>query len=206
MENIVITTFSVESEAYQALAELKKAAVGNGYVISQAALVKKEDGRLISLDGFDTGMETRDDTRMGGLIGALFGIAGGPLGMILMGSYGALIGSAVDWGDAAQNAALMEHVLGCVTENSTVLIAVVQEDDATAYDRNFEKFHAESTRFNAAEVEAEIKEAERIQEEMAREAKKQLREAKKADRQQEIEARKAALKAHFDEVKAKFTK
>lgn len=206
MENIIIVNFNTESEAYQAFTELKSKAVGDSYVVSQMMLTKNADGKLNAIDGFDTGRETRDDTRMGGLIGALLGVAGGPLGMVIMGGYGALIGSAVDWGDAAQNASLMEHVLSCVTEDQTVLIAVVQENDGSSFDKNFDKFTAEVTRFDAAEVAAEVAEAERVQEEMAREAKKKLRESKKNDRRQEIEERKEKIKAHFSEVKSKFKK
>ena len=206
MENIIIVNFNVESEAYQALTELKTNAVTNNYVVSQALLVKNTDGKMNTLDAFDTGIETRNDTRMGGLIGALLGVAGGPLGMVIMGGYGALIGSAVDWGDAAQNASLMEHVLDCVTEDKAVLIAVVQEETESAFDTNFEKFQAEVTRFDAAEVAAEVAEAQRVQEEMAREAKKKLREAKKNDRRQAIEERRNKIKAHFSEVKEKHKK
>ncbi len=206
MENIIIVNFNVESEAYQALTELKSKAITENYVISQALLVKNTDGKIDTLDAFDTGVETRNDTRMGGLIGSLLGIAGGPLGMVIIGGYGALIGSAVDWGDAAQNASLMEHVLDCVTEDKAVLIAVVQEEAASAFDANFEKFQAEVTRFDAAEVAAEVAEAQRVQEEMAREAKKQLREAKKNDRRQAIEERRNKIKTHFSEVKAKHKK
>ena len=141
-----------------------------------------------------------DDTRLGGLIGALMGVAGGPLGMVLMGGYGALVGSAIDWSDAAANASMMEHVLGCVGEDEPVLIAVVQEKDESAFDKNFEKFDADITRFDAAEVAEEVAEAQRIQEEMARQAKKQLREAKKQDRKQKIEERREKIKSHFGSI------
>lgn len=206
MENIVIINFDIESEAYQALSELKGKVFSENYVVSQALLVKNTDGKLSVLEGLDTGRETRDDTRMGGLIGALLGVAGGPLGMVIMGGYGALIGSAVDWSDAAQNASLMEHVLNCVTDDKAVIIAVVQENENSAFDSVFEKFSSEITRFDAAEVAAEVAEAERVQEEMAKNAKRELREAKRNDRRQEIEERKAKIKAHFSDVKAKFKK
>lgn len=203
MENIIIVNFNMESEAFQALTELKPHAVSDGYVISQAVVARNQDGRINVLDGFDTGAETKNDTRMGGLVGALLGIAGGPLGMVIMGGYGALIGSAVDWSDAAQNASLMEHVLDCVTEDKAVLIAMVQEKDEAAFDANFEKFQAEITRFDAAEIATEVAEAERVQEEMARTAKRELREAKKQDRRQAIEERRSKISAHFSEVKNK---
>ncbi|MDO4866787.1 MAG: hypothetical protein Q4C10_09525 [Clostridia bacterium] len=206
MENIIIVSFDIESEGYQAITELKKNVMKDGYAVSQAVLVKNTDGHVTSLDSLDTGIETKNDTRMGGLIGSLLGVAGGPLGMVLMGGYGALIGSAVDWGDAVNNASLMEHVLSCVTEDSTVLIAVVQEDIEGAFDKKFSKFSAEITRFDAAEVAAEIAEAERVQEEMARQAKRELREAKKQDRKQAIEERRERIKARFSDIKAKISK
>ena len=101
---------------------------------------------------------------------------------------------------------VMEHVLSCVTEDSTVLIAVVQEDIEGAFDVNFSKFSAEITRFDAAEVAAEIAEAERVQEEMARQDKRERREAKKQDRKQAIEEHRERIKGRFSDIKAKFSK
>ncbi|MBQ8161485.1 MAG: hypothetical protein IJ083_12185 [Clostridia bacterium] len=206
MENIMIVTFDVESEGYQALTELRKKPANECYTISQAMLVRNTDGQLRTIDGFDTGAETHNDTRMGGLIGSLLGVAGGPLGMILMGGYGALVGSAIDWGDAVQNASLMEHVLSCVTEDQIVMIAIAQENSNTAFDNNFEKFQTEITRFDAAEVAAEVAEAERIQEEMARDAKRKLRESKKQDRRAQIEERRARISSHFSEIRGKLSR
>ena len=190
MDNIIIVNFKVESEAYQAITELKSKAATGDYVVSQALLVKKTDGKINTLDALDTGVESVNDTHIGGLIGALLGIAGGPLGMLIMGEVGALIGSAVDLGDTAQNASLMEHVLDCVTDDNAVIIAVVQENNGPAFDQNFAKFDAEVTRFDLAEVTAEIEEAEKVQKEMAREAKKRIREAKKKESQPAIEEKK----------------
>ena len=45
-ENVFVVKFAVESEAYQAFAELKAAALTNDYAISQAFLVKNEGGKL----------------------------------------------------------------------------------------------------------------------------------------------------------------
>lgn len=73
-EEIITAVFEVENEAYQALTELKSTAVGNDYEISQAALVKRENGVINTKDFFDTGVETRNDTTMGGLLGAAIGI------------------------------------------------------------------------------------------------------------------------------------
>lgn len=74
----------------------------SGYLVSQMAIVKKMGNNVQLEDAFDTGRETSDDTIAGGLIGALIGIIGGPLGILLGGGIGTLIGSSIDLGDITQ--------------------------------------------------------------------------------------------------------
>lgn len=59
MENIVVVVFKRESEAYQALAELKKDQVNYGYKIVQLGIVKKENGVDTPVEGFDSDLEKR---------------------------------------------------------------------------------------------------------------------------------------------------
>jgi hypothetical protein len=51
----------------------------------QAVLVKKEGGVVSMKDGFDTGVNTRNDKVFGGMVGALVGVLGGPIGVLLGG-------------------------------------------------------------------------------------------------------------------------
>ncbi len=97
-ENVVLVNYRVESEAYQALSELKRESVNANYTISQAMIVKRVGGRLSVMDGFVNGGATGDDTWRGGLLGGLIGILGGPIGVLLGGSVGMLVGGAVDAG------------------------------------------------------------------------------------------------------------
>lgn len=206
MEKIVSVIFKVESEAYQAMTELRQSPVTEAFVVSQAALVKKERGQIRTLDAFDTGMETRDDTMTGGLIGSFVGILGGPLGMLLGGSIGALTGSAIDTGDAEHNASLIEMVTEQLVDGEVVLIALEQEAVEGAAQRALSKFDVSIVEEDAAEVAEEVEAAMKAQKEMEREARAKLREAKKADRKQRIEENRAKLKADFEEFKAKFKK
>ena len=107
-ENLILVNYKVESEAYQALSELKRETINANYTLSQAAIVKKENGTLNIMDGFVNGATTSDDTWTGSLIGSMVGILGGPLGVLLGGSMGMLIGGAVDANDMAENASLLE--------------------------------------------------------------------------------------------------
>ena len=202
MENIIVVTFEVESEAYQAFSELKANTYNDSYVISQAALAKNSGGRIEALDWFNVGGVANDDAILGGVLGALIGIVGGPIGMLLGGSYGALVGSTVDLLDADQNNSMMEHVMGCVTDGATVLIAMVQEEEPTAFNANFAKYQSEVTRFDAAEIAVEVEEAQIMEEELAIQARKQARQERKEALQEKIAERQAKLQAEFKDLKA----
>ena len=206
MESVISAVFKVESEGYQALTELKRLPVTDAYVISQAALLKKANGNLKILDAFDTGAETSDDTVVGGLIGGLLGILGGPVGVLLTGSVGALVGSALDTDDAIYNASLMEKVSEQFVEGEVAIVALAQETADGAVTDKLSKFDVSVVREDAAEVAEEVRRAQELQKEMAREAKKRLREEKKAERSAAIEERREKMKADFEELKRKFTK
>ena len=58
-ENIVTVMFKRESEAYQALAELKRDQVNYGYKIVQLGIVKKENGVDTPVEGFNSELEKK---------------------------------------------------------------------------------------------------------------------------------------------------
>ena len=149
-------SLKVESEAYQALTELRRQPVSERYIVSQAALVKKSGGRIVVEDAFDTGVETNNDTVIGGLIGGLVGILGGPLGMLMTGSVGALTGSIIDAGDAAYNASLLEKVAEQFADGEVAVIALAQESESNALDEKLAAFKTTIAREDAAEVAEEI--------------------------------------------------
>ena len=95
MYNIVAAIFEVESEGYQALTTLAKNPIMNDTTVLQMALVKRDNGYLKICDSFDSGIHSTNDTLIGGLVGSVIGMLGGPIGMLLMGSYGALAGFKV---------------------------------------------------------------------------------------------------------------
>ena len=206
MENIICAKFKVESEAYQSMTELKKTAVNSLFVISQAALVKNVNGKIIALDAFDTGAKTDDDTLTGGLIGGLIGVLGGPLGMLVGGSMGALAESAVDAHDAAVGVTMIEEVADKMRDGEVAIIALVQEDAVEPLNAALAKFETFTIRRDAAEVAEEIRQAKELEAELEREARKKLRAEKKEERKAKVEEQKAKIKADFDALKSKFKK
>lgn len=198
-ENIVIATFPVESEAYQALSELKRETANANYTIYQAVVVKKENDRLNMRDGFDTGMET-DDTWNGGLIGSLIGILGGPLGILLGGSVGMLIGSSVDSSDVATNISLLEKAGDCMTEGETAMLLLAREDYETSLTAKLNAFHADITRMDAAEVAAEVENAQEVQKKLAKEARANLRAEKSNHFKATVAQKREEIKSWFDSL------
>lgn len=202
-ENVITVLFKVESEAFQAATELKNAREEDGCVISQVALVKKQNGKVTPCDGFDSGAVTSDDTINGLLIGSVVGILGGPIGMLLGGSYGALIGSALDASDALDSASIIEQVCSKLEDGDIALIALVQEDNEEIFNSKLSKFDTMIIRHDAAVVAVEVEEAVKVEKELEREAKRQLKAQKKEERAQKIEEKRSEVKANFEALKNK---
>lgn len=205
-QNIVVSLFEVESEAYQALTQLKQNPGDEKSFISAAALVKKEDGVLRSLDGFDTGANTTDDMAIGGVIGALFGVLGGPIGILLGGGYGMLVGSAFDSDDAMMGASMLEQIAKKMVDGEVAIIGLVYEEDEAVFDQKLAGFKTTIARFDAVDVAAEVEEARQLEDEMARQARKELRDEKKEARKVKRAEKKAKLSADWEDFKAKFKK
>lgn len=201
MEKIVTAIFKVESEGYQAITELKRTPETDNYTVSQAVLIKKENTGIATLDSFDTGIETSNDTLTGGLIGGIVGILGGPLGMLLGGSLGALTGSVFDLGDALDNESIIEKVSDMIMDGEVCLIALAQEKEAGQLQQLLSKFDASVVENDAAEVEAEIEQAIKAEKELEREARAKLRGARKEELKEKFEEKKEQLQANVENLK-----
>ena len=174
-ENVVLANYKVESEAYQALSELKRDTANANYTISQAMIVKRENGKLNVMDGFVNGITTGDDTWMGGLLGGLIGILGGPIGVLLGGSVGMLVGGAVDAGEMAGDTSLLEKAGDSIADGETAIILLAQEEYETALTAKLNDFDVSITRLDAAEVAAEVEQAKEVERQMAKETREKLR-------------------------------
>ena len=174
-ENVILANYKVESEAYQALSELKRDTANANYTISQAMIVKRENGKLNVMDGFVNGMTTGDDTWMGGLLGGLIGILGGPIGVLLGGSVGMLVGGAVDAGEMVGDTSLLEKAGDSIADGETAIILLAQEEYETALTAKLNDFDVSITRLDAAEVAAEVEHAKEVERQMAKETREKLR-------------------------------
>ena len=98
-DNVIAVTFPEEANAYEALARLKEQldAQGDVDVPGAAVVAREEDGKISIKDQF--GKESYENTAGGGLLGLLVGVLGGPLGVLVGGATGLVIGSLFDEDD-----------------------------------------------------------------------------------------------------------
>ena len=199
-ENLVLVNYKVESEAYQALSELKRDTTNANYTISQAVIVKRENGQLNTMDGFINGKDANDDTVTGSLIGGLVGILGGPIGILLGGSVGMLVGGAVDASGIVKDASLLEKAGDSIAEGETAIILLAQEEYETALTAKLNDFDVTITRFDAAEVAAEVEHACEVERQMAKETREKLREEKTEAFKETVAKKSEELKNWFSHL------
>ncbi len=205
MENIVVAVFPVESQVYQAFSKIKD---GNtpmaGYFVSQMAIVQRTGFQLQTKDSYDTGIDTTNDTFAGGLLGALFGVLGGPVGILLGGSIGTLIGGSIDLDDANTNDTMIQKVSHTLANGETALVAFVQEQDDRYFDDMLHTFtDVTITRWDAAVLEQEIETARELEAEFERNTRKLLRKEKAQEHKAKIEERRTKIKDDFSKLKEK---
>ena len=160
-ENLLIVNYENESDAYQALTELK--ALNDYYFIDQAAIVKKENGEYVVKEEYDSGVKTADDTVKGGLIGSLLGLIGGPVGVLLGGGAGATIGGIKDTADFLKVFDLADYAYAHIGEGETVLLLLADEKGNATLNEKLNAFDVTIKRASVPAVENELKRAAELQ-------------------------------------------
>jgi len=206
MENVIISYFKVESEAYQALSDLKKASLlKDELTLSQVALVKKSNARILMEDGFDTSIITGDDVWKGGLIGGLVGILGGPLGMLLGFGIGSIVGMAKDTDEAIEESNLISTITSRMQEGDVAIVSVAQELSEKNYDTVLEKFDVETMRYSASSIQEEVEHARAVEKKLQEQAKKEMRQERSKQRKEKVEEYRSKFREEFKELKERFS-
>ena len=188
MENLVVSIFNTESEAYQSFADLKAFRQTQTTKVAQIALVKNENGHIVEKERYDFEDSTTDAALKGGLFGAVIGLLGGPIGVLFGYGIGSLYGLAA--GDTVD------------TAEAGLIDALVQENNEAVIDAYFTKYDTQIVRWDVATVVAEIEAALQVQEDLYNQARAQMKAERKAERKAKLEEFKANVKAKFDKLKA----
>ena len=130
-----------------------------------------------------------------------FGGCGGPLGVLLGATYGAIVGGTVDTATAVDNLSAVEVLAGKIYEGETAIVALVQEEEP-AFDAAFEKYQVSTIRYDAADIIDDVNRAYDLQAEISNQALQELRADRKAEKAARREERLAELKAKFEEYEA----
>jgi uncharacterized membrane protein len=174
-ENVIVTTFSEDSRAYEALARLKQLAAEGQIDLRDGAVVERaQDGTLRLRD--EAGNE--DDglaTLTGGTIGLLIGILAGPLGVLLGGAMGLLAGAIVDAEDDDETDSVLEHISRSIGNGETAVLADVGESGPAPVDGAMAALDGRVTRHARKDVEAEIAGAQEAAHQARVKARKELR-------------------------------
>ncbi|HEM2866340.1 DUF1269 domain-containing protein [Streptococcus suis] len=197
MENVVVSIFRIESEAFQAFSELKQFGQTENTKLAQVSIVKAENGIINVKDNFDLMNSLENDYFKGGLIGSLVGILGGPLGVLLGFAAGGMIGASIGSDKELANSALITTVSENLTNGEVAIIAFVQENDESVLNAIFEKYQTHIARWNVATVLAEVESALQIQQDLAHQAKARLIADKKEARHEKFDKLRANIKEKF---------
>ena len=187
-ENIIVTTFSEDSQAYEALARLKELAAEDQIDLHDGAVVERaQDGTLHLRD--EAGNE--DDglaTLTGGTIGLLIGILAGPLGLLLGGAMGLLAGAIVDAEDDDETDSVLEHISRSIGNGETAVLADVGEGGPAAVDGAMAALDGRVARYARKDVEAEIAGAEEAAHKARVKARKELHHQRREATVEKVQA------------------
>lgn len=193
--NVIAVSFEQDDSTYAGLARLKQLDSEHKIELLGAAVITRdEDGHVTTKE--TAGKEPWEGAAAGGLIGLLVGIIGGPLGVLIAGTTGALFGSLFDLEDMDDT----ESVLAALSHevrpgHETLLAELLEPSDHEVVDGVMESRSGHVLRRSVADVEAEIAAAEKAQREARKTAREELRHEREQKAKEQVQAKVAELKA-----------
>ena len=193
-DNVIAVSFPEEADAYEALARLKELDSQGSVAVRGAAVVAREhDGKITIKDQF--GQESYEDTAGGGLLGLLVGVLGGPIGVLVGGATGVIVGSLFDDDDDDNTRSVLGDMSKSIRVGPPGLLAEVSEQTPAAVDAVIAHLNGSVVRRSAADVELELAAAEDAQRAAKKKARQELREARHEKHREDVDAKVAELKA-----------
>jgi uncharacterized membrane protein len=199
-ENVIVTTFSEDSRAYEALARLKELASEDQIDLHDGAVVARaQDGTLHLTD--EAGNEDEGlATLTGGTIGLLIGILAGPLGVLLGGAVGLLAGAIVDADDDDETDSVLEHISRSIGNGETAVLADLDESGPAPVDGAMAALDGRVTRYARKDVEAEIAGAEEAAHKARVKARKELHHQRREATVEKVQAKLRELRERLQHL------
>jgi uncharacterized membrane protein len=191
--SVIAVSFEDDGNAYKALTLLEELASQRRIGVQEAVVVSRgEDGQVVAKDRVES--SSPPATATGGMLGLLIGIIGGPIGVLVGGTYGLFVGSLFDISDADAADSALGSISSSVKVGHTALLAVVDEPSTEIVDAAMSDLGGTVARRPMAEVEAEIAAAEDAERKAKREARKELNRSRRERDQASVHAKVAELK------------
>lgn len=159
MENVIMLNVSAVEQARQSVRGLRRLHDAGDIRLEAFAVVERtEEGRIIVLDQVDDVQITA--TAAGGVVGGIVGLLTGPLGLLIGGATGAVVGSLFDLAEAESSDDVFRSLAWAVPPGRAATIAVATESAQTPVDAMASDLGITVVRRTRAEVELQIAEAE----------------------------------------------
>ena len=204
-DNVLVVTFGEDREndknAYQALTDLKQLDSQGQVKIAGAAVIARDVDGHVDIKS-DVGKEPYEATAVGGIIGLLVGIIGGPLGVLLGGATGVLVGSLFDIEDVDTTESVLGDISKQVHPTRMAVLAQVTEQSPEVIDTAMARLGGEVMRRPLVDVEREIAAAREAQKKAKHEARKELHKAHAEKTKEDAHAKVEELKSKLNRSKA----
>jgi uncharacterized membrane protein len=198
-DNVLVVTFGEDPQndknAYQALTDLEQLDSQGQIKVTSGAVITRDLSGRVEIKS-QVGDDPWEGTAAGGVVGLLIGIIGGPLGVLLGGATGLMVGSLFDLDDAETTDSMLGEISHQVHPSRTAVLVQVTEQSPEVIDTAMAQLGGEVLRRPIDEVEDEIAAAEEAQRKAKREARKELQQAR-------VEKTKADAHAKVEELKSK---
>lgn len=159
-KDVLITARVVSANEGKAiLAAFRDKAVTGSYIVSQAAVVQRQNGRTVTIESFDSGAKTGNDTLLGGVVGGIVGLAAGPVGALVAGGLGALAGSVKDDEDEWKGSGAISYAASRLRDDELAVITLAREDEENALDAVFRQYAAIPYREDVSKVREALRNA-----------------------------------------------
>jgi uncharacterized membrane protein len=153
-DNVVVVTFTETSKAYQALSELDRLGSAGDIQVRSAVLLTRTDEGFSIPEGADNASGFY--MAGGGLIGALVGVLGGPVGVLLGGSIGLLAGAPAEVARLDDQDIALSGITKDIAPGDTALVAEVTEYTQEVLDKSMGALGGTVSRRWAGDVYADI--------------------------------------------------
>ena len=192
-ENVVVVNFPEDSKAYEAMTSFRELDSQGQLRLRAAAVVARDaDGGVAVIKSATTGSKAWPRAASSACSS---GSSGGPLGVLIGGATGLLIGSLFDLEDSEQSESVLGEISASVHAAHTALLAEVQEQSHEVLDAAMSQLDGEVLRRPVADVEAEISAAAEAQRAAKRQARKELRDRRQAEHKEQVNAKVEELKS-----------